>query len=132
MPAKRVLELANSGGSTIVDLRFIDVPGLCQHFSNPAEDLSEDLFEEGIGFDGSSIRGFQPGFAGGRSDARRSSSPLAQRALGVHFLGKRVSVLDWVETHDPRTSPSTDHSGKRCRSIHSASGPTAFKKHPAV
>src|SRR5712672_2910190 len=43
----------------IVDIRFCDLPGLMQHFSIPAHELSEDVFEEGLGFDGSSIRGFQ-------------------------------------------------------------------------
>src|SRR3979409_388364 len=43
----------------IVDFKFIDLPGLWQHFSIPVEELVEDLFTEGIGFDGSSIRGFQ-------------------------------------------------------------------------
>ena len=43
----------------IVDLRFTDLPGIWQHFSIPARELTEELFEEGIGFDGSSIRGFQ-------------------------------------------------------------------------
>jgi glutamine synthetase len=43
----------------MVDLRFTDLPGTWQHFSIPARELTEDLFEEGIGFDGSSIRGFQ-------------------------------------------------------------------------
>jgi glutamine synthetase len=42
-----------------VDLRFTDMPGTWQHFSIPARELSEELFTEGIGFDGSSIRGFQ-------------------------------------------------------------------------
>jgi glutamine synthetase len=43
----------------IVDLRFTDLFGIWQHFSLPVRELTEDLFEEGIGFDGSSIRGFQ-------------------------------------------------------------------------
>jgi glutamine synthetase len=43
----------------IVDLRFCDLPGLMQHFSVPAHELTEEVFEEGFGFDGSSIRGFQ-------------------------------------------------------------------------
>jgi len=43
----------------IVDLRFTDLPGTWQHFSIPARELTEELFEDGIGFDGSSIRGFQ-------------------------------------------------------------------------
>jgi len=43
----------------MVDLRFTDLPGTWQHFTIPARALNEELFEEGIGFDGSSIRGFQ-------------------------------------------------------------------------
>jgi glutamine synthetase len=56
---KDVIHAAKERGAKIVDLRFIDVPGLWQHFSIPTHDLDEDLFSEGIGFDGSSIRGFQ-------------------------------------------------------------------------
>jgi glutamine synthetase len=56
---KEVMDLAKKAGVKIVDLRFIDLPGVWQHFSIPAEDLGEELFEEGIGFDGSSIRGYQ-------------------------------------------------------------------------
>jgi glutamine synthetase len=43
----------------MVDVRFTDVPGTWQHFSMPARMLDEDAFTDGIGFDGSSIRGFQ-------------------------------------------------------------------------
>src|SRR6201990_1495508 len=43
----------------IVDIRFCARPGLMQHFSIPSHELSEDVFEDGLGFDGSSIRGFQ-------------------------------------------------------------------------
>jgi glutamine synthetase len=46
-------------GVEIIDFRFCDLPGLMQHFSVPAHEFSEDAFEEGYGFDGSSIRGFQ-------------------------------------------------------------------------
>ncbi|MEJ2110615.1 MAG: type I glutamate--ammonia ligase [Acidobacteriota bacterium] len=56
---KDVIELAKSSGTQIVDFRFIDLPGLWQHFSIPVDDLTEDLFEEGLGFDGSSIRGYK-------------------------------------------------------------------------
>src|SRR5437899_2063994 len=59
MTAKDVLKLAKEKGAKIVDLRFIDLPGLWQHFSIPVSELNEDIFEEGLGFDGSSIRGFQ-------------------------------------------------------------------------
>ena len=54
-----VLRLVQDEGIEIVDVRFVDLPGLMQHFSVPAHQLTEDVFEEGFGFDGSSIRGFQ-------------------------------------------------------------------------
>jgi glutamine synthetase len=54
-----VLKLARESGVQIVDLRFVDLPGQAQHFSVPVKELSENLFVDGIGFDGSSIRGFQ-------------------------------------------------------------------------
>src|SRR5437764_2599980 len=59
MTPKDVLKLAKEKGVKIVDLRFIDLPGLWQHFSIPMSELKEDIFEDGLGFDGSSIRGFQ-------------------------------------------------------------------------
>jgi glutamine synthetase len=43
----------------MVDFRFVDLPGTWQHFSIPARELTEELFEDGMGFDGSSIRGFK-------------------------------------------------------------------------
>ncbi|HKU00886.1 MAG TPA: glutamine synthetase, partial [Paraburkholderia sp.] len=43
----------------IVDLKFTDLPGLWQHFSITLPEVHESLFADGIGFDGSSIRGFQ-------------------------------------------------------------------------
>ena len=54
-----VLNLIKKQDIKIVDVRFIDLPGIWQHFSMPAEQFSEDSFEDGLGFDGSSIRGFQ-------------------------------------------------------------------------
>ena len=54
-----VMKLLKDSNVEIVDVRFCDLPGLMQHFSIPAHELSEDVFEDGLGFDGSSIRGFQ-------------------------------------------------------------------------
>ena len=56
---EEVLSLVESEGIEIVDFRFSDLPGLMQHYSMPAHELTLDVFEEGNGFDGSSIRGFQ-------------------------------------------------------------------------
>jgi glutamine synthetase len=54
-----VIEFAFESGAQMVDLKFTDMPGTWQHFSIPASGLNESIFEEGVGFDGSSIRGFQ-------------------------------------------------------------------------
>src|SRR6185295_980472 len=43
----------------MIDLRFTDLPGVWQHFSVPPSAANADAPDEGIGFDGSSIRGFQ-------------------------------------------------------------------------
>ena len=53
---KDVLGMLKESDAEIVDFRFCDLPGLMQHFSVPAAELTEGLFEDGIGFDGSSIR----------------------------------------------------------------------------
>ena len=54
-----VLQLIQDKGIQMVDFKFTDLPGTWQHFSVPAASLSEDDFHDGLGFDGSSIRGFQ-------------------------------------------------------------------------
>ena len=54
-----VLRMIADKGIRMVDLKFTDVPGTWQHFSIPTRALSSSTFSEGIGFDGSSIRGFQ-------------------------------------------------------------------------
>ena len=56
--AAEVIEFCSEKGIQIVDLKFTDLPGMMQHFSIPVEELSESVFAEGAGFDGSSIRGF--------------------------------------------------------------------------
>jgi glutamine synthetase len=60
MTPKEVLKLIKEKDIKMVDLRFMDFPGLWQHFSVPVSELDESNFEDGYGFDGSSIRGWQP------------------------------------------------------------------------
>lgn len=57
--AKGVLERIKEQNIQMVDVRFVDLPGTWQHFSIPAHSFEEEFFTDGIGFDGSSIRGFQ-------------------------------------------------------------------------
>ncbi|MBN1686783.1 MAG: type I glutamate--ammonia ligase [Spirochaetales bacterium] len=56
---KDVLSLIEREKVEVVDLRFMDFPGLWQHFSVPIGEINESVFEEGLGFDGSSIRGWR-------------------------------------------------------------------------
>jgi len=57
--AADVLSLIADEGYEFIDLRFCDLPGQVQHFTVPTHQLTEESFEDGFGFDGSSIRGFQ-------------------------------------------------------------------------
>jgi len=59
MTSQDVLALCRERGVKAVDMRFMDFPGLWQHFTIPVDKLGEEVFEEGLGFDGSSIRGWQ-------------------------------------------------------------------------
>jgi glutamine synthetase len=57
--ASDALKIGKDGGARFFDIRFSDLPGLMQHFTMPFEEATEEGFEQGFGFDGSSIRGFQ-------------------------------------------------------------------------
>src|SRR5512134_3413203 len=59
MTPKQVLELAKKEKAVMVDCRITDWPGSWQHCSHPIWTLEESTFEDGYGFDGSSIRGWQ-------------------------------------------------------------------------
>jgi len=54
-----VLKLMKDEDIKIVDFRFLDFIGMWQHFSTPSHELDNESFEDGLGFDGSSIRGWQ-------------------------------------------------------------------------
>ncbi len=59
MKSAEVLKLIKDKSIAIVDVKFMDLPGLWQHCSFPSHELTEESFTEGFGFDGSSIRGWQ-------------------------------------------------------------------------
>lgn len=59
MSPREVLALCREKDVKAVDFRFMDFPGVWQHFTIPVQRLTEDIFEDGLGFDGSSIRGWQ-------------------------------------------------------------------------
>src|SRR6185503_20744963 len=59
MKAQDVMSLIKEQSVKAVDLRLVDLPGLWLHFTVSTKEFAADVFDEGIGFDGSSIRGFQ-------------------------------------------------------------------------
>ncbi len=59
MTPSEVVKFSVDHGCKMLDLRFMDFPGLWQHITVPISEFSEDAFAEGYGFDGSSIRGWQ-------------------------------------------------------------------------
>jgi glutamine synthetase len=56
---RSVIENARKQGAKMVDVKFVDTFGTWQHFSVPMGELTEEVFEDGFGFDGSSIRGWK-------------------------------------------------------------------------
>jgi glutamine synthetase len=59
MTVQEVLALIEKENVKMVDLRFMDFVGTWQHCTYPAHELTEEIFEDGMGFDGSSIRGWK-------------------------------------------------------------------------
>lgn len=59
MTPKDVIKMAQENKAVMVNVKFLDFPGIWQHFAVPISELKEEIFEEGLGFDGSSIRGWQ-------------------------------------------------------------------------
>lgn len=59
MTPKDVIKMAQEHKAVMVNFKFLDFPGIWQHFAVPISELKEEIFEEGLGFDGSSIRGWQ-------------------------------------------------------------------------
>ncbi len=83
-----VLTLMKEENVQIVDLRFMDFPGIWQHFSVPATVIDEDTFEEGLGFDGSSIRGWQA-----INESDMLVKPVIETAFIDPFMAAKTLVI---------------------------------------
>ena len=94
---QEVIALAASEGAEFVDVRFTDVPGVQHHFSMPIHELTESVFEDGLGFDGSSVSGFQTIDA---SDMLLIPDP--DTALFDPFMKRKTLVL-LCDVKDPVT-----------------------------
>ena len=83
---KEVIEFAKKNNVVMVDCRITDSPGLWQHCSHPISQLEESTFEDGYGFDGSSIRGWQ---AINESDMLMIPDPQHRVHRSVHRSTRR-------------------------------------------
>jgi len=106
MTPKEVLSFAKEQGVKMVDFRFMDFPGLWQHFSIPIGELGESDFEDGYGFDGSSIRGWQPINASDMLVVPDPDSVIVDPFMEVPTLCMICNIVDPVTkekyTRDPR------------------------------
>src|SRR3954452_1884333 len=57
--SEELLKYIKDEGVEMVDVRFCDLPGVMQHFTVPVSSFDQSVFDDGLNFDGSSIRGFQ-------------------------------------------------------------------------
>src|SRR5713101_325404 len=106
MTAKEVLEFSRKHKVVMVDFKFVDLPGKWEQFTFPIEELTDNVFTEGSGLDGSSIRGWQ---AINNSDMMAAPDPdtaVLDPFTAVPTLSMICNVVDPItrETYsrDPR------------------------------
>src|SRR3954453_8639873 len=84
-------------GVEMVDIRFVDLPGIMQHFTVPVSSFGPEVFEDGLMFDGSWVRGFRPI---PESDMKLPPDPTP--AFRDTFRGTRTVAINFV-VHGPLT-----------------------------
>src|SRR5262249_42471491 len=103
---KDVLKFAKDNKVEAVDLKFLDLLGISQHFSIPTSELCEDLFDEGSGFDGSSIRGWQPINASDMLVMPDPTTAVMDPFTSIPTLSLICNIVDPISeedyTRDPR------------------------------
>lgn len=100
MKPQDVLAFAKDRGVKMVDLKFIDLPGMWQHFSIPLSELTVSVFEEGLNFDGSSLRGWR---AINESDMTVMPDPATAKIDPFMEVPTLSLICDVVhpDTHEP-------------------------------
>ena len=95
--AAEVLSFIKKEGVEMIDVRFCDLPGIMQHFTVPAGSFDESVFTDGLGFDGSSVRGFQEIH---ESDMQLLPDPSTARL--DPFRVRKTLLMNFF-VHDPLT-----------------------------
>ncbi|HET6420336.1 MAG TPA: type I glutamate--ammonia ligase [Geobacteraceae bacterium] len=106
MTPKEVVSFAKENGAQMVDFKFMDFVGIWQHFSVPISEFDEDTFEDGVGFDGSSIRGWQPIHASDMIIVPDPETAKMDPFIAVPTLSLICNIFDPITkegyTRDPR------------------------------
>ncbi len=105
MTPKEVVSFAKENGALMVDYKFMDFVGIWQHFTTPMSEFDVDTFEEGLGFDGSSIRGWQPIHA---SDMIILPDPVTARMdpfTAIPTLSLICNIFDPITKEDYSRDP---------------------------
>ena len=95
--ADDLLAYIKDEGVETVDVRFCDLPGVMQHFTVPVDFFDADVFENGLSFDGSSIRGFQK-----IHESDMTLMPDATTAFIDPFRKSKTLAVNFF-VHDPLT-----------------------------
>lgn len=106
MTPKEAVDLAKKNDARIVDMKFMDLLGTWQHFSVPISELEEHLFEEGLGFDGSSVRGWQAINASDMLVIPDSATAVMDPFMEIPTISMLCNIVDPISkekyTRDPR------------------------------
>ncbi|HJR37389.1 MAG TPA: type I glutamate--ammonia ligase [Nocardioidaceae bacterium] len=95
--ADELLKYIKDEGVEMIDVRFCDLPGVMQHFTVPTSSFDQSVFEDGLSFDGSSIRGFQA-----IHESDMSLFPDPTTAFLDPFRQHKTLVVNFF-IHDPLT-----------------------------
>jgi len=106
MTPKDVMKFAKEKGSKFADFKFMDYPGIWQHFTVPISQLEESSFEDGFGFDGSSIRGWQAIHASDMLIIPDAATAVMDPFTAVPTISFICNIVDPITkekyTRDPR------------------------------
>ncbi len=106
MTPKEVIDYAKKNNALMVDMKFMDLLGTWQHFSVPVSELEEHLFEDGLGFDGSSIRGWQAINASDMLVVPDSTTSVMDPFTAIPTLSMICNIVDPITkekySRDPR------------------------------
>jgi len=92
-----LLKYIKDEGVEMVDVRFCDLPGIMQHFTVPVSSFDQSVFDDGLNFDGSSVRGFQA-----IHESDMSLFPDPTTAYLDPFRDAKTLVVNFF-IHDPLT-----------------------------